>query len=257
MATGERKRKGRAASNSGENLPGADLEARIVDAAMELAGEVGWDNVRLRRVAETLGISMAELRASCRDLDAVADAWFARPLAAMLEAREAAFADLPARERVYLTMMRWFEYNTTHRVLVGQMLGTKLYPSHPHHWVPMIFNLSRLIQWLREAASLDAPGRRRQVEEVGLTLLFLAALRVWLKDESPGQEATSGFLRRRLDEADRFLGSWPARFCKARIARPLERAALGVRPPALRVRQPSIAPRPPRRFEQVSISKSF
>ncbi len=182
-----------------------DLEPRIVEAAVALAAEVGWERVRLRRVAETLGVSLAEVRACTRDLDAVADAWFARALAGMLVGPEAGFAALPARERVYRVMMRWFEANAGHRRLVGEMLRAKLYPSHPHYWVPLVFNLSRLIQWVREAALLDAPGRRRQVEEVGLTLLFLAALAVWLRDESPDQHSTRRFLRRRLALADRVL----------------------------------------------------
>lgn len=188
---------------------GGDLDQRIVDRAVELATEVGWDRVRLRRVAEDLGLTLADLRARFRDLDAVADAWFARPLAAMLAPPDAGFADLPARERVYLVMMRWFEAQRAQRAVVGQMLNAKLYPSHPHHWVPMIFNLSRLIQWVREAAVLDAPGRRRQVEEVGLTLLFLVTLGVWLKDETEDLATTRRFLRRRLAEADRLLAGLP------------------------------------------------
>ena len=200
-----------------------DLDRRIVDHAVALAAEVGWDRLRLRRVANDLGISLAELRAHYRDLDAVADAWFARALARMLAPAEAGFADLPARERVYLVMMRWFDAHRDARVIVGQMLGTKLYPSHPHHWVPMIFNLSRVIQWVREAAHLDASGRWRQVEEVGLTLLFLATLGVWLRDPSADQETTRRFLRRRLAMADRVL-ALAVRAPVAREAAPSETA---------------------------------
>ncbi len=69
----------------------------------------------------------------------------------------------------------------------------------------MIFNLSRTIQWLRDAAALDADGRRRQIEEVGLTALFLATLTVWLNDETQDQERTRAFLRRRLARADRAM----------------------------------------------------
>jgi AcrR family transcriptional regulator len=188
---------------------GGDLDRQIVDRIVALAAEVGWDRVRLRRVAADLDIPLAELQARYRDLDAVADAWFARALAAMVAPREVEFSDLPARERVYLAMMSWFEAQRDLRAVVGQMLRAKLYPSHPHHWVPMVFSLSRLIQWLREAAHLDAPGGRRQVEEVGLTLLFLATLGVWLKDESPDLATTRRFLHRRLADADQLLAALP------------------------------------------------
>src|SRR5260221_11019748 len=105
----------------------------------------------------------------------------------MLRPPEAGFEALSARERAQAVLMRWFDAQAAHRRVVGEMLGAKLYPSHPHHWVPMIFSLSRLIQWVREAALLDASGRRRQMEEAGLTWVFLQTLRVWLRDGTPGQ----------------------------------------------------------------------
>ncbi len=203
-------------AKSATTAKGGDLDQRILDRTVGLAAEVGWEGVRLRRVAEDLGITLPELLAHYRDLDAVADAWFVRALDAMLAPTDLGFADLPARERVYLVMVRWFEAQRAERAVVGQMLSAKLYPSHPHHWVPMIFHLSRLIQWVRDAACLDAPGRRRQVEEVGLTLLFLVTLRVWLGDETEDLATTRRFLRRRLKEADTLL---------ANLARPRRRAA--------------------------------
>ena len=207
----ERKQASRKAARPKRAASLDDLDQRIVDAAVALAEEVGWDAVRLRDVADRLGVPLAEVLARYRDLDGVADAWFRRAWAAMLAAPPDGFAALPASERIYQVMMRWFDALAAHREVTGQTLGTKLYPSHPHHWVPMIFNLSRTIQWLREVAILDAPGRRRQVEEVGLTALFLATLRDWVRDDTPGQERTRETLRRRLRWADRaMVRAWGA-----------------------------------------------
>ena len=182
-----------------------DLAARIVDTAITMAEEGGWDNVRLRRVAGALGITLAELGHCFRDLDAVADAWFARAPAAMLAPLEPEFAGLPARERLKILIWRWFDALAPHREVTVQMLRTKMWPYHPHHYVPMIFNLSRTIQWLRDAAGLDAGGRRRQMEEIGLTGLFLATLAVWARDDTLGQERTRRFLDRRLARADMLM----------------------------------------------------
>ncbi len=183
----------------------AALERRIVDTALDLAEEAGWDALRLRRVAGRLGVPLDEVLEHYRDLDAVADAWFRRAWAAMLAPPPADFATRPARERLHLMTMRWFDTLAPHRVVTGQMLAAKLYPSHPHHWMPLVFNLSRSIHWLREAALLDATGRRRQIEEVGLTALFLATLTCWLRDDTPDQTRTRKFLQRRLDDADRLM----------------------------------------------------
>lgn len=198
MADSGRKRPARtAASAAGET------RERIVDCAIGIAEEVGWNGVRLREVADRAGMPLAALQSHYRDLDAVADGWFARATRAMLAPPPRRFATLPAQERLYLLLMRWFEALAPHRKVTAQMLREKLYPSHPHHWVPMIFNLSRTIQWLRDAALLDAGGRRRQLEEVGLTALFLATVAVWCRDDTADQARTRAFLRRRLASADR------------------------------------------------------
>jgi AcrR family transcriptional regulator len=177
-------------------------EDRIVDAAIALAEEVGWEDVRLRVVAERLGLSLAEISAYFRDLDAVADAWFARARQEMLRPVSPGFAGLPARQRLETLLLRWFDVTSAHRRVSVQMLVAKLWPFHPHHWAPLIFNLSRTILWLRDAAAFDAGSPRRELEEVGLTWLFLLTLLVWAGDESEGQARTRRFLRRRLADAD-------------------------------------------------------
>lgn len=174
------------------------LSGRIVDAAIELAEAGDWANVRLREVAERLDVPLTEVLARFRDLDAVADAWFQRGWEAMLAPPPEDFALQPARDRVELLLNRWFDALAPHRRVTRQMLAAKLYPSHPHHWVPTIFNLSRTIHWLRDAAMLDAGGLRRMAEEVWLSAVFLCVLAVWLNDDTPNQQRTKDILRRRL-----------------------------------------------------------
>ena len=193
---------------------------RILDAAVAAAEEdAGWYDLRLHLVAQRLDLPLATVLDHFRDADAIADAWFARALRAMLREPEPGFDALPPSERVHAVLMRWFDAQAAHRRVVGSMIGAKLHPSHPHHWVPMVFSLSRLIHWVLEAARLDARGLARQAEEVGLTLVFLRALRVWLDDRSPGQERTRAFLRRNLGWLDR-LPRRPARGRGAAAAEP-------------------------------------
>jgi len=181
------------------------LGARILDIALLLAEEDGWPALRLRTVAERLDVSLHDILDHYRDLDAVADAWFRRAWDAMLQPMPDDFAERPPPQRIEFVMMRWFDALASHRQVTGQMLAAKSWYAHPHHWVPAIFNLSRTILWVREAARLDATGRQRQMEETGLTALFLATLAVWLRDETEHQERTRTFLRHRLETADRLM----------------------------------------------------
>ena len=195
----------------------ATLRNRIVDAALELAGERGWANVRLYQVAERAGVSLAQVGAEFRDQDALANAWFARALAALESLPEGAIAGRPAPERLHVAMMRWFDALAPQRELTVQMLEAKLYLSHPHHWVPMIFDLSRLIHWFLDAARIASTGRARQLAEVGLTAIFLSTLSVWRRDDTVDQERTRAYLRRRLAQSDRWFGRL-ARLTARRIA---------------------------------------
>ena len=183
------------------------LRARIIDAALALAEEDaggGWHDLRLHLLAQRLGVPLGAVLERFRDTDAIADAWFARALRAMVRDEPGqGVGALPPSTRVHAALMRWFDAQAAHRRAVGSMIGAKLHLSHPHHWVPMAFSLSRLIHWALEAARLDARGLPRQAEGVGLTLVFLRALRVWLEDASPGQERTRAFLRRNLRWLDR------------------------------------------------------
>lgn len=186
----------------------SDLADAILETALIMAETQGWAAVRLTEVAARLDVPAPRILAHYRDLDAVADAWFRRGLAVMLADPPGGFADWPARDRLEHCLLAWFDALAPHREITAQMLRTKAHPPHPHTWVPMIFELSRLIQWWRQAARLEAPygSRRAQREELALSALFLATLRCWAGDTTPGQQDTRRLLHRRLKWLSRWLG---------------------------------------------------
>ena len=178
------------------------VQDRILKAALAIAEEEGWASAGLSAVAARAKVPVAELSRHFRDTDAIADAWFRVGLDAMLAPPPRGFSRRPAAARLEILMRRWFDALAPHRRVTAEMLSAKLWIFHPHHYVPMVFNLSRLIQWLRDLARLDAGGRRKQIEETGLTALFLATLAVWCRDDTENQERTRAFLKRRLAQAD-------------------------------------------------------
>ena len=186
---------------SGDRSSARNMRVAILDAALDLAEEKGqWTAVRLHEVADRLQIPPSQVLDHYRDLDSVADAWFLRGLKAMVAPKPADFMRHPAWRRIEICLLAWFDALAPHQRVTAQMLQGKLHLSHPHHWVPMIFNLSRVIHWLREAAQLPAPygTRRASMEEITLTAVFVATLLIWTRDDSVGQERTRTFLRREL-----------------------------------------------------------
>ena len=164
----------------------ANVPARILSAVLREADRVGWIDVALADVARGLRLPLAEVHRHFRDLDAVADAHFARALDALLAESERV-RDRPPAARIEALIGAWFAYLRPHAKTSAAMLAGKLYPFHPHQWVPLIFSLSRLIQWLRDAALLRAGPPCRQAEEIYLSALFLLALLAWRGDGAAGE----------------------------------------------------------------------
>ncbi|QOR38338.1 TetR family transcriptional regulator [Billgrantia diversa] len=191
-------------SAESEVSPFAD---RIVDEAVRQAEERGWQAVRLSEVAHSLGLPMSVVLERFRDKDDVANAWFRRGWRAMLATKPDTFDDWPERVRIEHCLQAWFDTFAAHRRVTVQMLRSKAHLPHPHTWVPMVFDLSRTVQWLREAARLEARygTRRAQVEEMALTSLFLAALAVWSSDTSEGQRRTRRFVEKRLKRGESWM----------------------------------------------------
>ena len=148
---------------------------RILDAALEMAREQNnWYDLSLMELAKHCGMPVNGIRRYYADTNALANAWFSRALEAMLSSEPENIQTLPVKARLEFFIWRWFEALAPYHQVTAQMLGSKLHPPHIHHWVPMVFDLSRLIQFWRDAAGLHAGGRRRQIEEIALTGIFLA-----------------------------------------------------------------------------------
>jgi AcrR family transcriptional regulator len=195
----------------------ADISALVVEAALAIAEEAGWEQVRLHALAERTGVPLPEIGRRFRDVDAVGNAWFAQARDALLSVTAEAVANLPPDERLALAFSRWLDHLAPHRRVARDILRYKLHPPHLHHWVPLVFDLSRLVHDLLDAGRVPGAGRLRQAQEIGLTLIVLLTLREWLGDASPGQERSKRRLRERLRRTGR---------CAARINHhPAPRAA--------------------------------
>lgn len=167
---------------------------RLLDLALELAEEVGLEQLRLSALAERAGVPRAAVAARFPDTNAVADAWFARALAAVWSTPAEELAEADPAVRLERVILRWLDALAPHRRLTGAMLRAKLWPSHPHHWLPMVFDLSRLVHAFLDVARVPGAGAERAAQEIGATALTLRTLLAWLADPRP--EAPSA--RRRL-----------------------------------------------------------
>lgn len=171
----------------------------IVDAALELAAEHGWEPLRLHQVADACGVGLDAIHAHFGEKDELIDAWLDRAdTAALRLADSGELAGLRARERLERLIMAWLATLAPYRRVTRGMIAHKLEPGHLHVQLGALLRTSRTVQWIREGARLDAPLPRRALEETALTALFLRTFACWLWDDSPDAGATHARLAREL-----------------------------------------------------------
>ncbi len=172
----------------------------VLDAALALADEIGWRNVTAHAIGARLGGGPGLVIAHYDDLDEIADAWFQRALADTLS--HLPDPALPFADRLAHVFGRWLDALAPHRQASLDMIRGKLVPSHPHHWVPLAFSLSRLVHWMLDTAACEATGRRRQATEVMVSALVPAALWRWKRGDD---QAVKDYVGDRLRQMERRL----------------------------------------------------
>jgi ubiquinone biosynthesis protein COQ9 len=185
-----------------------DLAQQILDNALLLAESRSWEGLRLHHVAEVMDIPLAEVHRHYREKEDLTDAWFDRADAAMLrEASAPDFPLLPVRARIFRLIIAWLDALAPHRRVTRQMILGKLEPGHLHIQIPAVMRISRTVQWVREAARMNATYVQRAFEETTLTSIYLATFSYWMTDDSRGSVRTRQFLDSTLGGAET-LSQW-------------------------------------------------
>jgi ubiquinone biosynthesis protein COQ9 len=181
----------------------SNLRERIVDAAIELAEQSSWEQMRLFDVARSLGVGLDDIRQHFREKEDVIEAWIDRADTAVLKASaEPGFTELPARVRLHRLIMTWLEALSAHRRVTREMIYGRFEPGHVHMQVRGLLRVSRTVQWIREGARRDAAFLTRALEETVLTSIYLATFFHWMHDSSTEAAATRRLLDRLLRGAE-------------------------------------------------------
>jgi AcrR family transcriptional regulator len=198
------------ASSEGHAMAARSTREKILTTALDLAGRRSWESVRLHDVAAELQMGLNDVRAHFREKEELADAWFDRADAAMLEEADSpGFPELPPRTRLHRLIMTWLAALAAHRRVTRQMILGKFEPGHVHYQYAGLLRVSRTVQWLREAAHRDAVLPWRAMEETALTAIYLAAFFYWMRDDSEKASRTGAFLDRLLARAERLAQCLP------------------------------------------------
>jgi len=182
---------------------------RIIDAALRLIAQQGWRRLSLAAIAAEADLPILAVYRAFRSKPAILCGFSRRIDEAVLatppDGDAAADADERPRDRVFDLIMRRFDALQPYRAAL-EVLGREL-PSDPIAALSAGAGLLRSIGWMLEAAGISTIGLGGIVAVKLTAAAYFAALRVWLRDDSPDLAPTMAALDRRLRGIERWFGS--------------------------------------------------
>jgi AcrR family transcriptional regulator len=212
----------KSAAKASTAAPAGDRD-KIIAAFLGLLAEKRFEQIGLADLAETAGVSLAELRGEFASTLAILAAHIKAIDRAVLAEDSSDMAEEPARERLFDVLMRRLETLKPHREAVHSLLRSAR--RNP----PLAMALNGLAvrsqQWMLTAAGINASGPLGMMRAQGLALLFASVLRTWVNDDDPGLARTMAALDRALARGQLVVGLMddlcrvPSRICRLRSRR--------------------------------------
>ncbi len=171
-----------------------------VDAALALAARQGWRGTTLEDIAAEAGLTLDELREQYASKRAIIAAFVDRIDAAMTADLDPELGAEPARDRRCDLFMRRLGAVRPHREALAAIARAGRCDACAT--VAGCCRLRRSLALMLETAALDAPGLRGALRRKALGVVYLAALRSFMRDESEDLGRTMAALDKSLDRLD-------------------------------------------------------
>ena len=186
----------------GEAKPAAsDPRGKIVDALMELAAERRFEDITIRDICHSAGVSLAEFRDFFPSKGAVIAGFSRRIDRAVLAQDTGELADESPRERLFDILMRRFEAMAPYREGVREAVAWL--QRDPPAALAMNQVVMNSMRFMLEAAGIDAEGPAGMIKLQGLAIAWARLIRVWLDDKEPELSKTMAELDRTLTRGER------------------------------------------------------
>lgn len=177
---------------------------RLIDATLQLIADQGWRRLSMAEIAAAADLPILRLYREFRSKPEILCAFLRRIDETVLASPVEAEADERPRDRVFDLLMRQFDALGPYRAAL-EVLGREL-PTDPLAALAAGARLLRSIGWMLEAAGISAYGLGGTVALKLTVAAYLAAARVWLRDDTPDLAPTMAALDRRLRAVERWYG---------------------------------------------------
>lgn len=186
---------------SAAKSPPTDTRGKIVDTLMELAAERRFEDISVRDICKTAGVSLADFRDAFPSKGAVLAGFSRRIDRAVLAEQGEELADETPRERLFDILMRRLEAMAPYREGVREALAWLR--REPAAALAMNQVAMSSMRFMLEAAGIEAEGASGAVKLQGLALAWARIIHVWLEDDEPALSKTMAELDRVLTRGER------------------------------------------------------
>ncbi len=196
-------RRGSAADRGLNAAPPADEADRIIDAAFAQIATEGWRRLSLATVAAASGLPILRVYRNFPSKQAILCGFFRRIDEAVLAEPPAAEEGERPRDRLFDLMMRRFDALRPYKPAL-EALRREL-PADPPSVLVAGAALLRSIRWMHEAADIATGGLRGAIAVRLTGAAYLAAARVWHRDDLQDLGQTMAALDARLRRVEGWL----------------------------------------------------
>lgn len=175
----------------------------IVDAALRLAAERPWPEITLGAIAESAGVSLAELARHVSGKPDILDALARRLDSQLLDSLAADPVEGDAHDRLFDIMLRRFELLAPHKAAIANIV--KAPADGPVEWLALLASSLVTQGWMLAAADIRLSGFRGDAARLGLAKIAADTLMVWLKDDDTGLARTMAALDRKLRDGEALM----------------------------------------------------
>lgn len=179
----------------------AELEQKVIDAAMRLAALQGWSDTTMSDIADDAGIKVATVRRLFGHKLAIVAALFRQVDEAMLTGMDSGIADEPVKDRLFDLIMRRLDAMEPYRDGISAVMKSLRRDPAAAAWL-LACPVRRSLEWALDGARVPSWGPLEPLQIKGLGLVMMAVMRVWIDDDSEDKGPTMAALDKALSRAD-------------------------------------------------------
>jgi ubiquinone biosynthesis protein COQ9 len=176
---------------------------KIIETALKLAAERGWNGLTLDEIASGADYNLAEFRQ-----EFAAKAQILAAFTRAIDDAVMAKIDRPepgtaARDRLFDVLMTRFEVMAPYKEGLRRILSDLRY--RPGESLAQFGAAGRSVYWMLAAAGIDTEGPRAAFRIPGVMGIYARAFDIWLEDDDPGMARTMAALDSRLRRGEKVV----------------------------------------------------